>query len=89
MKEAAIREIVANTFSRWGSYSRPELSEADVGKLLAISLGLGCLFNESIEAERKWMQTPNSVFKTRPLTMVLAGQFDPVLEQVEKERNVL
>lgn len=78
-------DVVANTFRRWGLMQRPKLSREDAGKMLAISIGLGSLFNENEEAEREWMQTPHSALKTRPITAVLAGSFDEVLALVNKE----
>lgn len=85
---ADMDEAIANTFERWGLLQHPKLSQEETGKVLAISLGLGGLFNENAEAERDWMQTPHPAFKTRPVTMVLAGHFDEVLAQVEKERGL-
>ena len=84
----ALSNAVRVTFERWGSDARPDLSREDVGKMLGIGLGLDGLFNGSPEAERHWMQTPHSALKTRPITMVLAGQFDAVLDQVNRERNL-
>jgi imidazoleglycerol phosphate synthase glutamine amidotransferase subunit HisH len=82
------KDLIANTFERWGVLQRPKLTREEVGKMMGISIGLGSLFNESVEAERDWMQTPHRAFKTRPITMVLAGRWDEVLAQVHHERGL-
>ncbi len=84
----ALCEAVANTFARWGSDKRPMFSPAEVGLMLSISLGLGALFDENAEAERQWMQSQHSALKTRPITAVLAGSLDEVLNLVNRERNL-
>ena len=80
--------IAAKLFERWGSGFRPLTDKADVGKLLAISIGLGALFNENEEAERQWMQTPHAALKTRPITVLYSEAYQEVLDQVNKERGL-
>jgi hypothetical protein len=75
-------------FARWGASAYPTMDKDQVGKLLAISIGLGCLFNEDEAAEREWMHAPHQAFRGRPLTKLLAGHIDEVLDQVNKERNL-
>ncbi|UEM16783.1 DUF2384 domain-containing protein [Bradyrhizobium barranii subsp. barranii] len=81
-------EIARKLFQRWGASAYPAMDRDQVGKLLAISIGLGALFNEDAEAERNWMHAPHQVFRGRPLTKLLAGHIDQVLDQVNKERNL-
>lgn len=81
-------EIVELVFSRWGLLSRPVVSKEEAGKIIAISLGLGTLFNEDADAEQQWMHTPNQKLKTQPITAVLAGRSDEVLALVNKERGL-
>jgi len=81
-------EIGQNLFQRWGAAAYPMMDKDQVAQLLSISIGLGALFNEDATAERHWMQTPHSAFRSRPITMLLAGHIDQVLDQVNKERGL-
>lgn len=82
-------EIVKSLFVRWGAHVVPAMIDReDAGKLLAISIGLGCIYNENAEAERMWMQTPHPKLRTRPITAVLAGSLDEVLNLVNQERGL-
>jgi hypothetical protein len=81
-------EIGRSLFQRWGASAYPSMDKDQVGDLLAISIGLGALFNEDAAAEREWMQSQHSAFRTRPITMLLAGHIKQVLDQVNKERNL-
>jgi hypothetical protein len=87
LSESTRRELVENTFKRWGSDKRPEMSDEAIGQMMAITLGLGALFGENIETEREWMNTPNRKFKTRPITMVLAGSLKEVMQEVDRMRS--
>ena len=76
-----------NIFERWGRYDIPDwLSEKQKLEVVAISIGLDCLFGGDREAERNWMQTPMACFKSRPITIVLAGRMHEVLDRVNLER---
>jgi len=82
-------EAMKTIFRRWGLYSVPPWLEPDQkAQILAISVGLGCLFNEDPEAEKDWMQRPMACFKSRPITIVLAGRMGEVLDRVNLERNL-
>lgn len=83
-----MQEVMDKIFQRWGHESAPPMQPHHYGEILSISIGLGSLFNESAEAERHWMQSQHSAFKTRPITMVFAGRIRDVLDQVNKERNL-
>lgn len=72
---------------RWGLWAVPSgLTREQQGQVLAISIGLGCLFNEEPGAERHWMETPSN--GTTPIAMIFAGKYDEVLSKVNRERNV-
>ena len=82
------QEITDRIFDRWGVLSKPLLDKEQAAYVLAISLGLGAIFNESAEAERDWIQTPHRDLRTRPITAILAGSFREVLCLVERERGL-
>lgn len=88
MDDVVLDDIVSRIFERWGSNARPTLNEEHVGKLLAISIGLGTIFNENPIPERIWMQSQHPVLKTRPITAVLAGMYDDVLNLVNQARGL-
>jgi hypothetical protein len=60
--------------------------------VLAISIGLGTLFNEVIDAERKWLNLPNYKLDDKtPLAFMLEGPMRNmlmVLRLVEQERGL-
>jgi Protein of unknown function (DUF2384) len=60
--------------------------------LLAISVGLGAIFNEVIDAERKWLNLSNSKLNGKtPLDFMLEGRMGNilmVLRLVEQERGL-
>lgn len=87
IRPTGVQEAVDLVFRRWGSLSRPMMDREQCGKVLAISLALGALFNENAEAEKDWMQTPRREFRSRPITMVNAGHIDAVLDLVMQECN--
>jgi len=84
----SLDDMADQLFARWGATARPMLDREQLGKALAISIGLGTIFNEDAKAERTWMQTPHSALRTRPITAVLAGSLDEVLDLVNKERGL-
>lgn len=87
MRPEALDPAMKNIFEGWGLYSVPDwLDEKQKVQVLAISAGLGCLFGDDREAEKNWMQTPMSCFKSRPITIVLAGRMNEVLDRVNLER---
>lgn len=88
MPKQSQNDIVDHLFARWGTTVRPEMDREQLGKVLAISVGLGTIFNESADAERAWMQEPHQSLRTRPITAVLAGSIDEVLDLVNKERGL-
>jgi hypothetical protein len=45
-----------------------------IGYVLAISLGLGSLFNEDADAELSWLTTEHPLLKTSPLDFMLRGR---------------
>jgi hypothetical protein len=45
-----------------------------IGYVLAISLGLGALFNEDAEAELSWLTAEHPLLKTSPLDFMLRGR---------------
>jgi hypothetical protein len=45
-----------------------------IGYVLAISLGLGALFNEDADAELSWLTTEHPLLKTSPLDFMLRGR---------------
>lgn len=70
---------------RWGLWAAPAgVTDDRAMKVIAISVGLGCLFNEDRDAERRWMETPRNGWT--PLAMVFAGRFDDVMSMVDNER---
>lgn len=82
MYEPAMHTIFCE---RWGLWASPDNLDDDQRiKVIAISIGLGCLFNDGPDAERRWMETPRD--GTTPIAMVLAGKFDDVLAMVEDQR---
>jgi Protein of unknown function (DUF2384) len=60
--------------------------------VLAISVGLGAIFNEVIDAERKWLNLPNHKLNGKtPLAFMLEGPMKNilmVLRVVEQERGL-
>jgi hypothetical protein len=60
--------------------------------VLAISVGLGAIFNEVIDAERKWLNLPNHKLNGKtPLAFMLEGPMRNilmVLRVVEQERGL-
>ena len=60
--------------------------------VLAISLGLGAVFNEVADAERRWLNLPNSKLNGKtPLAFMLEGRMANilmVLRLVEQERGL-
>jgi hypothetical protein len=60
--------------------------------VLAISVGLGAVFNEVIDAERKWLNLPNCKLNGKtPLACMLEGRMANilmVLRLVEQERGL-
>jgi hypothetical protein len=45
-----------------------------IGYVLAITLGLGALFDENVEAEISWLQTEHPLLKAPPLDFMLRGR---------------
>jgi Protein of unknown function (DUF2384) len=60
--------------------------------VLSISVGLGAIFNEVIDAERKWLNFPNDKLNGKtPLAFMLEGRMGNilmVLRLVEQERGL-
>lgn len=73
-------------FERWG-FSVPDwLDEKQKMQVIGISVGLGCLFNEDPEAEKAWMNQQMRCFYSRPITVLLSGRVQEVLDRVNFER---
>jgi hypothetical protein len=70
----------------------PQDARDRVAHLLAISLGLGAIFNEVIDAERKWLNLPHYKLNDKmPLAFMLEGPMKNilmVLRLVEQERGL-
>lgn len=81
-------EIADNVFARWGLSARPTMTKEEASMALAISLGLGALFDENIQAERHWLAQPRKELRGTARTAVLQGRFRAVLDLVEKERHL-
>ena len=60
--------------------------------ILAISIGLGTMFNEVADAERRWLNLPHSKLNgNTPLAFMLEGRMAHivlVLQLVERERGL-
>jgi len=85
---AHLDPAIKYAFERWGLSPPDWLDEKQKIDIICINIGLECLFNEDPEAERNWMQTPMACFKSRPITVILAGRTGEVLDRVNFERNV-
>ena len=72
---------------RWGFHSLDDRS-AQAPVLLAISLGLGSLFDENTDAERTWIGSFHPALQARPIDLILDGLDGDVLELVNKERGL-
>ena len=84
-----IPDLAGIALNRWGDGGgHPNYSEQQLGEIMAISVGLGALFDENIEAERRWMQTIRVSLGCRPITAILRGDTAPVLALVNKERGL-
>ena len=83
-----IEDAVDNTFTRWGLTARPIMDRQQCAEVTAISLGLGALFNEDINAERLWMKQPRRELRGSASTAVLQGRTSEVLAIVNRERNL-
>lgn len=81
-------EIADKILARWGSQRRGLWSREGAGKLLAISLGLGALFDEDEQAECSWMWTHRDALGATPLQAVLDGRIDLVVNLVNQERGL-
>lgn len=88
MTETTYAEGTRLLFTRWGAKEWPSYDRSDYGHLWAISLGLGALFNEDAEAERKWMNTKHPSLDYTPLHAVLNGEVRRVSDVVLKERGI-
>ena len=88
MADAALDDAAENTFDRWGLAVRPILTNEEVGMVLAISLGLGALCGENIQAEREWMELFHKELGGSALVAVLQGRFREVLNLVERHRGL-
>jgi hypothetical protein len=73
---------------RWEVWVPPELDKLGETKVLAISLGLGALFNESVEAEKVWMRHWHPALECSPLEAILLGDIDGVVALVNYERGL-
>jgi hypothetical protein len=84
-----ITDAANKVYMRWGITARPVLtSKADVGRLLAISIGLGALFHEDRQAEMQWIKRTHPALRASPYHLILQGRFDEVLVVVNRERNL-
>lgn len=84
-----VQEIANMIFERWGHQGHVEVdSREELGRLLAISIGLSCIFNGDRNSERGWMQGPHHALKSRPITVVLAGRSNEVLDLVNHARHL-
>lgn len=82
-------DVAGLLFNRWGDGgSCKEYNREEMAQLLAISIGLGALFGESLEAERAWMQTFHPALKCRPLVALIRGETAAVLAVVNNERGL-
>jgi hypothetical protein len=70
----------------------PQDARDRAAQVLTISLGLGAIFNEVIDAERKWLNLPNCKLSGKtPLAFMLEGPMRNilmVLRLVEQERGL-
>jgi Antitoxin Xre/MbcA/ParS C-terminal toxin-binding domain len=70
----------------------PQDAKDRAAYVLAISVGLGAVFNEVIDAERKWLNLPNGNLNDKtPLAFMLEGRMAnivTVLRLVEQERGL-
>ena len=70
----------------------PQDARDRAANVLAISVGLGAVFNEAIDAERKWLNLPNCKLNGKtPLAFMLEGRMGNilmVLRLVEQERGL-
>jgi hypothetical protein len=70
----------------------PQDAKDRIGYMTSISLGLGGLFREAIDAERAWLRAPKAALRQEtPLGFMLGGRMEnliKVLDLVEKERGL-
>jgi hypothetical protein len=70
----------------------PQDARDRAGYLLAVSIGLGAIFNEQPDAERSWLTLPKSELNEKtPLDFMLEGRMEnilAVLRLVEQERGL-
>lgn len=63
-----------------------------IGYVVAISLGLGILFDENIQSEKRWLRQPNKKLQGKsPLDYMLEGSMQNVFtinDIVERERGI-
>ena len=81
-------DVVKAVYKRWGSKDHPSLEKDDAAKILAISVGLSCLFNENWKAEKRWMNSTHNGFEGTPFEAVKKGRIDDVLAFVNRTRNL-
>lgn len=88
MNAEEINAVVRNLYQRWGIFDLAPRTEAEMGKLLGISMGLGTIFNDNPDAERAWMNQYHDGLGSIPARAILEGRIDEVLAQVERERGL-
>jgi uncharacterized protein (DUF2384 family) len=89
MLRAETRGVIAGHLNRRWRMIKPIRWSDDVGMLLAISIGLGCLYNEDEDAERAWMSAPHpDLGGAQPVQAVMSGRAREVLDIVHKERGL-
>jgi hypothetical protein len=70
----------------------PQDARDRAGYLLAISIGLGTIYNEVLDAERRWINLPHPKLGMKtPLAFMLEGHMGnilSVLRLVEEERGL-
>lgn len=85
---SGVDAALENTFARWGCSVCPQLDREDAGRVLAITIGLGALFNENAAAEKHWLRTRHQDLRAEPMTMILSGRVAEVLAVVDRMRGL-
>lgn len=81
-------QVLKMLCDRWGVEHLPWGGRQRMGHMLAISLGLGSIYNESVDAERAWMHRMHPRLGTTPIEAVLADRAEAVHEIVLRERSL-
>jgi hypothetical protein len=83
-------QLLAVDFLSGRYLNLPQDVKDRIGYTIGISIGLGALFNESIQAEMDWLNTPHPRLRNRsPLSVMLAGRMAELIATsalVDQER---